>query len=173
MLPRQRVRAGQKGGELTGANPTDRGRPGSKRHVLVDANGIPLALRLTPANLHDGAMLEAVLDAVPPIRQCAGRPRRRPAKLHADKGYDHARCRRACRRRGVVPRIARRGVESGERLGRHRWVVERTLAWFARFRRLAIRYERRADIFEAFHRLAAALICLRFAGRWSRRSDPT
>jgi transposase len=132
----------------------------------VDAGGIPLALELTPANVHDGTMLEPVLDAVPPIRQCIGRPRKRPGKLHADKGYDYRRCRRACRRRGVAPRIARRGIESGRHLGRHRWVVERTLAWFARFRRLAVRYERRADIFRAFHDLAAALICLRFAERW-------
>ena len=166
LLARQRVRAGEKGGELTGPNPTDRGRPGSKRHVLVDANGIPLALELTAANVHDSTMLEPVLDAVPPIRQCAGRPRKRPAKLHADKGYDYPRCRRACRKRRILPRIARRGVESGKRLGRHRWVVERTLAWFARFRRLAVRYERRADILEAFHRLAAGLICLGFVRRW-------
>ena len=72
------------------------------------------------------------------------------------------------RRRGITPRIARRGVESSERLGRHRWVAERTLAWFARFRRLAVRYERRADILEAFHHLAAALIRLGFVARWSR-----
>ena len=155
------------GGELTGPNPTDRGKPGSKRHVLVDAHGVPLALLLSAANVHDSRLLEPLLDAVPPIRQCAGRPRKRPAKLHADKGYDYDRCRRACRRRGIVPRIARRGIESSERLGRHRWVVERTLAWFARFRRLAVRYERRADILEGFHRLAAALICLRFVERWS------
>jgi transposase len=58
-------------------------------------------------------------------------------------------------------------VESSERLGRHRWVVERTLAWFARFRRLTIRYERRLDMLDALHRLAAALICLRFVERWS------
>lgn len=88
---------------------------------------------------------------MPPVRQCAGRPRRRPAKLHADKGYDFAHC--------------RRGVESSERLGRHRWVVERTLAWLARFRRLAVRYERRADIFTAFHHIAASLICWRFVQR--------
>jgi IS5 family transposase len=124
-------------------------------------------LELTAANVHDSTVLEPVLDAVPPVRQCRGRPRRRPAKLHGDKGYDYPRCRRACRKRGIVPRIARRGVESGERLGRHRWVVERTLAWFARFRRLTVRYERRADIFEAFHHLAAAVICFRFAARWS------
>jgi len=132
----------------------------------VDANGIPLAVELTAANVHDSTMLEPVLDAVPPIRQCAGRPRKRPAKLHADKGYDYPRCRCACRKRRVVPRIARRGVESSERLGRHRWVVERTLAWFGRYRRLAVRYERRADIFAAFHHFAAALTCLRFVERW-------
>ena len=134
--------------------------------MLVDANGVPLALTLSRANVHDSRMLEAVLDAVPPIRQCAGRPRKRPRKLHADKGYDYPRCRQACRRRGITPRIARRGVDSPERLGRHRWVVERTLAWFARLRRLAVRYERRADIWAAFHHLAASLICLRFAERW-------
>jgi IS5 family transposase len=87
-------------------------------------------------------------------------------KLHADKAYDSRRCRRALRRRGITPRIARRGIESSTRLGRHRWVVERTLAWFARFRRLVVRYERRSDIFAAFHHLAAALITFRFIERW-------
>jgi transposase len=166
LLARQRKRAGEKGGEDTGPNPTDRGRPGSKRHVLVDAGGIPLAVRLSPANTHDSQLFELLIDAVPPIRQCVGRPRRRPAKLHADKGYDYPRCRRACRKRGIIPRIARRGMDSSEKLGRHRWIVERTLAWFGRFRRLTVRYERRADIFEGFHHLAAALICLRFTERW-------
>ena len=136
------------------------------RHILVDANGIPLALKISPANRHDSKLLETLVDAVPAIRQCAGRPRRRPAKLHADKGYDFAHCRRALRQRAIIPRIARRGVESSERLGRHRWVVERTLAWFARFRRIAVRYERRADIFTAFHQIAASLICWRFVQRW-------
>jgi transposase len=146
------------------------GKPGSKRHVLVDAGGIPLALLLSAANVHDSRLLEPLLDAVPPVRQCAGRPRRRPGKLHADKGYDHDRCRRACRRRGITPRIARRGVESSERLGRHRWVVERTLAWFARFRRLAVRHERRLDILLGFHLLAGRPDCLRFADRGPVRS---
>src|ERR671936_718202 len=68
----------------------------------------------------------------------------RPAKLHADKGYDFPAKRRALRRRGITPRIARRGVESSERLGRFRWVVERTQAWVLAFRRLTIRYDRHA-----------------------------
>jgi transposase len=117
---------------------------------------------LSAANVHDSLLLEASLDAIPPLRQPhhrRGRPRRRPLKLHADKGYDYARCRRACRERGIVPRIARRGVESSERLGRHRWVVERTLAWLNRYRRLTVRYERRADIHQAFLSLGCSLIC--------------
>src|SRR5215207_5823132 len=148
--------------QLGRANPTDRGKPGTKRHVLVDANGVPLALLLSAANVHDSRLLEPLLDAVPPVRQCAGRPRKRPGKLHADKGYDYPRCRRACRKRGVIPRIARRGVDSSERLGRHRWVIERTLAWFARFRRLTVRYERRLDVLRGLHLLAAGLVCLCF-----------
>jgi transposase len=111
-------------------------------------------------------MLEAVVDAVPAIRQSWGRPRRRPGKLHADKAYDHRRCRQALSVRHIQHRIARRGIESSQRLGRHRWVVERTLAWFAQFRRLAVRYERRADIHLAFTTLAAALIAWRFVERW-------
>jgi Transposase DDE domain len=72
---------------------------------------------------------------------------------------DYPRCRRALRRRGIIPRIARRGIESRERLGRYRWVVERTLSWLNRFRRLKVRYERRADIYQAFLSLGCSLIC--------------
>lgn len=61
--------------------------------------------------------------------------------LHADKGYDYRRCRDACVQRGIKHRIARKGIESKTHLGRHRWVVEGTLAWTARFRRLAVRYD--------------------------------
>ena len=107
-------------------------------------------------------MLVATLNAVQGVRtRGRGRPRKRPDKLHADKGYDHQRCRRECRARGIKPRIARRGVESSAHLGRHRWVVERSFAWLARFRRLSIRYERRADLHLAFTILACAVICLR------------
>jgi transposase len=63
------------------------------------------------------------------------------------------------RSRGIIPRIARRGIESSERLGRYRWVVERTLSWLNRFRRLKVRYERRAEIHEAFLSLGCALVC--------------
>jgi IS5 family transposase len=129
---------------------------------VVEAKGIPLAVICTPANVHDSNALTDVVDAIKPIKKARvlGRGRRkRPSKLHADKGYDFERCRRALRKRGVTPRIARRGVESSERLGRHRWVVERTLAWLNQFKRLVLRYERRLDIHKAFLHLGCALIC--------------
>jgi IS5 family transposase len=118
---------------------------------------------LSAANTHDSMLLEAVVDAVAPVRGPRGRPgrpRKRPAKLHLDKAYDYPRCRRALRGRGITPRVARRGVESSARLGRHRYVVERSLAWLVGHRRLQVRYERRADILLGFFYLACALICL-------------
>ena len=66
------------------------------------------------------------MDAIPAIAGLPGRARKRAAKLHANKGYDYKRCRAYLRRRGIASRIAGRGVESSEKLGKHRWVVERT-----------------------------------------------
>jgi len=154
-------RAGKKGGERIGKNPTDRGKQGSKRHLVSDRKGVPLTVALIAPNVHDSKVFEELLDGIEPIKHPGrGRPRKRPEKLHADKGYDFPRCRKALRRRGIKGRIARRGVESGEKLGRHRWVVERTLAWLARYRRLSVRHERRSDIHEAFLHLGCSLICL-------------
>jgi transposase len=158
------VRA-KRGGEHTGPNPVDRGKAGSKFHLLVDRQGIPLAVLPSAANVHDSKLLEPLVDAVPPIRRPTGqpgRPRFRPVKLHADKGYDFGFCRQALRQRGSMPRIARRGVDSNERLGRYRWIVERTNAWILAFRRLATRFDRQAASVLAFLHLACALICLRF-----------
>jgi IS5 family transposase len=122
-----------------------------------------LAVGLSAANTHDSVLLEPMVDAVPAIRGSGGRPgrpRKRPAKLHCDKGYDYPRCRRPLRRHGITPRIARRGVESSQRLGRHRYVVERSLAWLVGSRRLQVRYERCADIVLGLVQLACVLICL-------------
>lgn len=87
-------RARPKGGPKTGPNPTDRGKPGSKRHVVVDRQGVPLALLLTAANVPDQVDFEELIEAIPPIKRPRGCPRQRPAKFHADKGYDNRRCRR-------------------------------------------------------------------------------
>ena len=146
----------------------DKGKPGSKRHVVSDREGVPLAVVLSAANVHDSKVLEEAMDAISPIKRSrgrSGRPRKRPKKLHADKGYDFPRCRQALRKRGITPRIARRGIDSSENLGRYRWVVERTLSWVNRFRRLKVRYERREDIHQAFLDLGCALICWRYVER--------
>jgi hypothetical protein len=90
------------GGQETGPNTTDRGKLGSTRHLVVDAQGIPLALTVTGANRHDSMAFEATLDALVAVPGLRGRPRKRQDKLHADKGYDFERCRRYLKRRGIL-----------------------------------------------------------------------
>ena len=87
-LHRQRQRARRKGGAATDPDPTDRGKPGTKRHPVVEGRGTQPGVALGGANRHDSEMLAATLDAVPPMRCRRGRPRRRPHELHADKGHD-------------------------------------------------------------------------------------
>jgi transposase len=126
---------------------------------MVGRRGLPLSVKLSGANVPDGKRLLETVDALAPVRGRYGRPRRRPKRLHADKAYDDQALRRGLRRRGITPRIARRGVGSSVRLGRHRWVVERTLSWQQGFRRLRVRDEKRDDIHEALVHLANAMIC--------------
>ena len=107
-------------------------------------------------------MLDRLVDAIPPLKRPRGRPgrpRRRPDKLHADLGYASRANRALLRRRHIAPRIARKGVESRQRLGRHRWVAERTFAWLHRNRRLLVRYERDDALHQAFLSLGCALVC--------------
>jgi transposase len=98
---------------------------------------------------------------VPPVRGRAGRPRRRPDRVTADRAYDYPSRRRELRQRGIKAEIARRKTEHGSGLGRYRWVVERTFAWLHQFKRLLVRYDRRADIHEAFLALGCCLVCYR------------
>ena len=149
------------GGEKTGKNPTDRGRRGTKHHVLAEGRGVPLAVRTTGANRHDVTQLEPLLDDVPPVRGQRGRPRRAPRRLYADRAYDSEPARQALRQRHIRPYLAKRNTSHGSGLGKHRWVVERTLSWLHGFRRLRLRWERRADIHQAFLLLAACIICIR------------
>ncbi len=128
---------------------------------MTDHHGIPLTLTLTAASEHDSVQFEGLIAALPAVKQPFGYRRKRPDKVHADKGYDYPRCRRFLSGRGILVRIARKGIESSQHLGKHRWAVERTFAWLAAFRRLSIRYERRADIHVAFLTLACSIICLR------------
>ena len=124
-------------------------------YLVSDRQGIPLASLQTAANVNEGTVLLDVIDAGP--------PRRRPDKLHADKAYESQARSAALEQRGIIPRIARKGIESKTKLGRHRWVVERAFAWLHRNRRLLVRYERRDDLHEAFLHLGSILICWHFA----------
>ena len=146
-------------GTKTGPNPTDRGKAGSKHHVITDATGVPLATTLTGANAHDVTQLLPLVEAIPPIGGKPGRPRRRPERVQGDRGYDSQPHRDELRRRGIASNLARRNTEHGSGLGKTRWVVERTIAWLHQFRRLRIRYERRDDIHRAFMTIGCALIC--------------
>lgn len=102
-----------------------------------------------------------LVDAIPPVRGRRGRPRRRPGKLYGDRAYHSRDGRRQLRRRGVQAKIARPKSGHGSGLGKQRWVVERTIAWLHQYRRLRVRYERRADIHEAFLAIGCSLICLK------------
>ncbi|WP_329460811.1 IS5 family transposase [Streptomyces sp. NBC_01497] len=154
------MRAMKKGG-LTGPNPVDRGKYGSKIHLITERTGLPLSVGISGANMHDSQGLEPLVRGIPPIRSRRGPRRRKPGRLHGDKGYDYRHLRQWLRSCGITPRIARKGIESSERLGRHRWVVERSMSWLAGCRRLHRRYERKAEHLLAFAGIAAILICYR------------
>jgi transposase len=158
LLDSASVRAVHGGGD-TGLSPVDRAKPGSKHHVLTDANGLPLAAKVTAANRNDVTQLKTLVEAIPPVRGQRGRPRRRPRIVQADRGYDSEPHRRWLRAHGIKPLLARRNTEHSSGLGLHRWVVERTHAWLHQMRRLRTRFERRADIHQAFLTLGATLIC--------------
>lgn len=147
------------------AVPVNRARPGSRHHLIVDRHGTPLAITLTSGNRHDIAQLLPLLDAVPPIRGLRGRPRRRPRRLYADRGYDFDKYRRQLWKRGIKPVIARRGVTHGSRLGKVRWVVDHAFAWLHQFKRLRIRYEAPSRPSPGVPQLACSIICLRRLSR--------
>ena len=146
---------------MTGPSPVDREKPGSKLHVLSDATGLPMATGISAGNTADGDAMIPLVNAIPPVRSRRGPRRRKPAKLHGDKAYNSRERRRWLRDREIRPRLARKDIESKERLGRHRWVIERSMAWFTGYRRPTLRYQRRADTFTAFLALAAALVCFK------------
>jgi transposase len=116
---------------------------------------------LTGGNRNDVTQLLPLLDRVPAVAGLPGRPRCRPEMVVADRGYDHDKYRRLLWARGIKPVIARRNTEHGSGIGRHRWVVERTISWLHQMKRLLVRYERRAEIHEAFLALGCCLICFR------------
>jgi len=158
--PRQRLLPGAKRGPHTGRNPTDRGKKGTKRHVVTDANGIPLAVKTGPANQRDDTRAVELVQAIPPVPDEHGRVRARPEAAQADRGYGFPWLLVALwLLLGGVPLIAPRGSAHGSGLGKTRYVVERTLAWFASFRRIRHCYERSWHSWQALNELAACVIC--------------
>ncbi len=158
----QRFHQGSFGGDLTGPNPTDRAKAGSKHHIVTDAQGVPLAVRLTGANVHDVTQAMPLVEAIPPLKGKRGRPKQRPKQLLGDRAYHSGPLSQALRRLHIVPVLAKRGEPHGSGLGVYRWVVERTLSWLHQFRRLRVRFERRADIHLAFLLMGSIVICSRF-----------
>ena len=129
---------------------------------MTDAVGIPLVVRTGPANQPDAKLALEMLDAIPPCGGQRGRPRRRPKAFQGDGAYGI---------RAIITEVVRRRVHSllapygkartthGSGLGKTRYVVERSLSWMSNFRRLKLCYERFGEHFQAFHELAACLIC--------------
>ncbi|AYG78264.1 hypothetical protein DWB77_00371 [Streptomyces hundungensis] len=129
----------------------DRGKPGSKMHILSDANGLPLVVGISVGNVHDSEGLKPMVEGHQTQHDpCRGRYFK-PQRLHADKAYDIPHLRKWLWGKHIGIRIARKGVESSE--GRRRWVIERTMSWLSGYRRLSPRN------YLAFLGLAAALCC--------------
>jgi transposase len=146
----------------SGKNPTDRGRPGVKHHVLVDGNGIPLAIHTTPANTPDVKELIPLVDSVGPQDARTGEPEHRPEAVYADRAYDSEPHRAALRERDIEPKLAKRRTEHGSGLGVYRWVVERFFSWEHGMRKLRFVTEKTEEMQFALLNLGAAVICFRF-----------
>ena len=151
------------GGEETGPSPVDRRKPGTKHTLMVDANGVPLALRTAPANASDHTQIIPLVLDFPHVGGTPGRPPEHPDALYADRGYDSASARLLLGWLGIEPHIAKRGIEHGSGLGKVRWVVERTIGWIKGLRRMRVRYDRLTIIQHAWNSLAIAVICFRIA----------
>jgi transposase len=150
------------GVEDSGPNPTDRGRPGVKHHVVVDAAGIPLAAEVTAANVPEVNELVTLVDSIGPVGGKPGRPKRRPKEVYGDRAYDSEPHREELRERGIDPKLAKRRTGHGSGLGVFRWVAERTLSWLHGFRKLRLVTEKNLDMQYAFLTLAVCVICYRY-----------
>jgi hypothetical protein len=128
---------------------------------VTDAEGIPLVVRTGPANQPDAELALEMLDTIPACAGSRGRPRRRPKRFQGDGAYGTKAIIREVVARRINSLLAFYGKvrEHGSGLGRTRYVFERTLSWVSNYRRLKLCYERWPEHFQAFHELAACLIC--------------
>jgi transposase len=152
------VRA-KRGGALTGPNPTDRGKRGSKYHIATDGDGVPVACAVTAANINDTLAFERLFLAAFAVMV-------RIRTVFPDKGYDAESHRDLCRRFGAEPHIHKRREPRGSGLGQRRWPVERCNAWVLENRRLALRYDRLAFIIQSLLQVACIFLV---AGRRARQ----
>jgi len=148
------------GGEATGPSPVDRRKKGTKFTLLVDRDGVPLVLRVAPANRSDHSEILPAVTSFPAVPGKPGRPRTHPDKLYADAGYDCEATRCLLRWLGIEPHIRHRNDKHGSHLGRVRWVVERTISWIKGLRRMRIRYDRSITSIDAWTTIAAAAVCM-------------
>jgi len=118
-------------GLRTGPNPTDRAKPGSKRHLICDGCGVPLAIQLTGANRNDSRQALALIDAIPLLQGGRGRPRHRPYCVLGDRGYDAEAIRRGLSARHIMPLLPKRNTEHGSGRGRARSTLESERRIFA------------------------------------------
>ena len=145
---------------MSGSNPTtDRGKRGTKRHVLVDQKGIPLSVIITSANTHD---MKATTNTL--YNEVVKRPSDKQ-NLCLDKGYDFSEIEREVIKRRYVPHIRHRGVEKElikiEYVTKRWVVIERTNSWHNRFRKLLVRYEKKSENYLALVCLACCIIVYR------------
>jgi transposase len=170
---RRLARGREKGGDLIGPSPVNRGFPSSKYHLAVEAHGWPLQVRLGPGNENERPHLLPLIDAL----RDAGY---QPEQVWADRGYCSDPLRSALSERGITPQISKRRragdpllegqtappgtrgrkhvLKTSDPQGRHRWVIERTNAWLRRFRRLTIRTEPNSNVYLAYLTLALIII---------------
>ena len=157
--------AGHGGAQKGGSNTTDRGKRGGKRSVFTETAGVPVGVTVAGANRNDHLLLEETLTGI--VVRRPKPTRTRPQGLCLDKGYDHASTREIAARlrltlhpctRGEETKAKRRGVKA------RRWVVERAHSWLNRFRRLLVRWEKKASNHEAMLHLACATIVAGQAG---------
>ena len=151
------VRA-KRAGDLTGPNPTDRGKRSTKYHVAVTGDGIPVACAATAANVKDTLVFERLFLSAFAVMA-------RIRTVFADKGYDAEPHRDLCRSFGAEPCIHKRGRPHGSGLGQRRWPVERSYAWVLENKRLALRYDRLGFIVQALLQTACILLV---AGKLAR-----
>lgn len=152
------------GGDKIGPNPTDRAKNGSKRSLLTEASGGPLAIVVAPANVNDQFLLDETISSI-----VVERPR--PSKLREqhlclDKAYDNETGEQAVEKHGYVGHIRRKGEEhkkvqksKGQRA--RRWVVERTIGWLSKCRGVLVRYEKKSDNYLALLQVACSLLWYR------------